>query len=46
VLGAELLREAEKLIAMKIRPQTIIEGYRFASIAALAALEKAAVDHA
>ncbi|KAG1888664.1 chaperonin Cpn60/TCP-1 family [Suillus subluteus] len=38
----ELLREAEKLIAMKIHPQTIVEGYRVASIAALAALEKAA----
>ncbi|KAG2363708.1 chaperonin Cpn60/TCP-1 family [Suillus spraguei] len=46
VLAAELLREAEKLIAMKIHPQTIVEGYRLASIAALAALEKAAVDHA
>jgi T-complex protein 1 subunit beta len=46
VLAAELLREAEKLIAMKIHPQTIVEGYRVASIAALAALENAAVDHA
>ncbi|KAG1731975.1 chaperonin Cpn60/TCP-1 family [Suillus paluster] len=39
VLAAELLREAERLIAMKIHPQTIVEGYRVASIAALAALE-------
>ncbi|KAH0839449.1 chaperonin Cpn60/TCP-1 family [Lanmaoa asiatica] len=31
----------EKLIAMKIHPQTIIEGYRLASRAALDALEKA-----
>lgn len=46
VLASELLREAEKLIAMKIHPQTIIEGYRLASKAALDALEKAAVDHA
>jgi len=46
VLAAELLREAEKLIAQKIHPQTIVEGYRIASVAALAALEKAAVDHA
>jgi T-complex protein 1 subunit beta len=46
VLAAELLREAEKLIAMKIHPQTIVEGYRVASIAALAALENAAVDNA
>ena len=46
VLASELLREAEKLVAMKIHPQTIIEGYRLASKAALDALEKAAVDHA
>lgn len=46
VLASELLREAEKLIAMKIHPQTIIEGYRLASKAALDALERAAVDHA
>jgi len=46
VLAAELLREAEKLIAQKIHPQTIVEGYRIASLAALKALEKAAVDHA
>ncbi|KAJ3734107.1 chaperonin Cpn60/TCP-1 family [Lentinula guzmanii] len=45
VLAAELLREAEKLIAMKIHPQTIVEGYRIASLAALRALEGAAVDH-
>ncbi|KXN91164.1 putative T-complex protein 1 subunit beta, partial [Leucoagaricus sp. SymC.cos] len=45
VLAAELLREAEKLIAQKIHPQTIIEGYRIASAAALKALEKSAVDH-
>ena len=45
VLAAELLREAEKLIAQKIHPQTIIEGYRIASAAALAALEKSAEDN-
>jgi len=45
VLVAELLREAEKLIGMKIHPQTIVEGYRIASDAALKALEGAAVDH-
>lgn len=45
VLAAELLREAEKLIAQKIHPQTIVEGYRIASAAALKALEKSAVDH-
>ncbi len=45
VLAAELLREAEKLIGLKIHPQTIVEGYRIASITALKALEEAAVDH-
>ncbi|TEY48901.1 hypothetical protein BOTCAL_0290g00040 [Botryotinia calthae] len=45
VLAAELLREAEKLVDKKIHPQTIIEGYRIASQAALLALEKSAVDH-
>ncbi|KAI9144282.1 T-complex protein 1 subunit beta [Paraphysoderma sedebokerense] len=45
VLAAELLREAEKLINQKIHPQTIIEGYRIASAAALKALEGSAVDH-
>lgn len=45
VLAAELLREAEKLVDKKIHPQTIIEGYRIASQAALAALERSAVDH-
>ena len=45
VLAAELLREAEKLVNAKIHPQTIVEGYRIASAAALTALENAAVDH-
>jgi len=45
VLAAELLREAEKLIGLRIHPQTIVEGYRIASYAALKALEEAAVDH-
>ncbi|KAI9158017.1 putative T-complex protein 1 subunit beta [Paramyrothecium foliicola] len=45
VLAAELLREAEKLVDKKIHPQTIIEGYRIASQAALKALEESAVDH-
>jgi len=39
------LREAEKLIGLRIHPQTIVEGYRIASAAALKALEEAAVDH-
>ena len=45
VLAAELLREAEQLVAKKIHPQTIIDGYRIASRAALNALEKAATDN-
>ncbi|KAF4454984.1 T-complex 1 subunit beta [Fusarium albosuccineum] len=40
VLAAELSREAEKLVDKKIHPQTIIEGSRIASQAALKALEK------
>lgn len=46
VLGAELLREAEKLVEKKIHPQTIIEGYRIARNTAINALEKVAVDNA
>ncbi|PGH19652.1 T-complex protein 1 subunit beta [Polytolypa hystricis UAMH7299] len=45
VLAAELLREAEKLVDRKIHPQTIIEGYRIASRAALEALANVAVDN-
>ena len=44
VLAAELLREAEQLVNRRIHPQTIIEGYRIASRAALAALQGTAVD--
>ncbi|KAJ3204077.1 T-complex protein 1 subunit beta [Entophlyctis luteolus] len=45
VLAAELLREAERLINQKIHPQTIVEGFRIASAAALKALESSAVDN-
>lgn len=46
VLASELLREAEKLVTIqKIHPQTVVEGYRIASRAALNALEGAAIDH-
>ncbi|KAF8351728.1 chaperonin Cpn60/TCP-1 family [Amanita rubescens] len=45
VLAAECLREAERLINQKIHPQTVVEGYRIASVAALKALEGAAVDN-
>ncbi|KAF8548365.1 GroEL equatorial domain-like protein [Imleria badia] len=46
VLASELLREVEKLIAMKIHSQTIVEGYWLASRATLDPLEQAVVDHA
>lgn len=39
VLAGELLREAEKLVAMKIHPMTIISGYRMAAECARNALE-------
>uniref|UniRef100_A0A8C0SIY2 CCT-gamma n=1 Tax=Canis lupus familiaris TaxID=9615 RepID=A0A8C0SIY2_CANLF len=45
VLAAELLREAETLIAKKIHPQTIIMGWREATKAARQALLNSAVDH-
>ncbi|XP_062384053.1 T-complex protein 1 subunit beta [Sardina pilchardus] len=45
VLAAELLREAEVLIAKKIHPQTIICGWRKATQVAREALKAAAVDH-
>lgn len=45
VLACELLREAEKLVACKIHPQTIIAGWRKATKCAMDALTNAAVDH-
>jgi len=45
VLAGELLREAEKLINMRIHPMTIIEGWRMAVKAARAALESSAFDN-
>ncbi|CAO1621509.1 unnamed protein product [Jaminaea pallidilutea] len=45
VLAGELLREAEKLIEQRIHPQTIVEGYRIASKAALQALDESAKDN-
>merc|ERR1719379_2484401 len=45
VLASELIREAEKLVEMRIHPQTIIAGWRKASAAAKEALEKSATDH-
>merc|ERR1719446_753107 len=45
VLASELIREAEKLIDMRIHPQTIIAGWRKAAAAAKEALEKSAADN-
>jgi len=45
VLASELLKEAEKLVAQKIHPQTIIEGFRMASDVARKTLEAAAIDN-
>ena len=45
VLASELIREAEKLIEMRIHPQTIIAGWRKASAAAKEALENSASDN-
>ncbi|XP_076800081.1 T-complex protein 1 subunit beta-like [Clavelina lepadiformis] len=45
VLAAELLREAEKLVAQKFHPQTIVRGWRKAVEAAKIALTEAAVDN-
>ncbi|CCW60959.1 unnamed protein product [Phytomonas sp. EM1] len=45
VLAGELLRNAEKLLDQSIHPQTIIDGYRMASIAAQEALVASTEDH-
>ncbi|CEF65291.1 T-complex protein 1 subunit beta [Strongyloides ratti] len=44
VLAAELLKEAEKLIGQKIHPQTIINGFRKASIKAQKVLADSAIQ--
>merc|ERR1712165_133727 len=45
VFASELLREAEKLIDMRIHPQTIVAGWRKATKVARQALESSAKDH-
>lgn len=45
VLASELLREAEKLVATKMHPQTIIAGWRKATQCAREALTELAVDN-
>lgn len=44
VLAAELLKEAEIMIATRIHPQTIISGYRKALTVAQEALQKVALN--
>ncbi|PIA50270.1 hypothetical protein AQUCO_01300780v1 [Aquilegia coerulea] len=45
VLAGELLREAEKLVAVKIHPMTIISGYRMAAECAQKALLNKVMDN-
>lgn len=45
VLAAELLKEAEHLVGMKIHPQTIVAGWRKATAVAREALEDMAKEH-
>ena len=45
VFASELIREAEKLIEMRIHPQTIVAGWRKATKVAREALESQAKDH-
>jgi len=45
VLAAELLREAELLVAKKLHPQTIISGFRHALKVALEVLKDIAIDN-
>ncbi|CAB4066737.1 CCT2 [Lepeophtheirus salmonis] len=45
VLASELIREAEKLVELRIHPQTIVSGWRKATQVGKSALEAAALDH-
>lgn len=45
VLAGELLREAEKLIQLRIHPMVIIDGWRKATAIARTALEASSLDH-
>lgn len=45
VFSSELIREAEKMIEMRIHPQTIVAGWRQATKVARQALESSAKDH-
>eukprot|EP00898_Chlorokybus_atmophyticus_P005253 jgi/Chlat1/5729/Chrsp38S05530 len=45
VLAGELLREAERLLSLKLHPMTVIAGFRLAADTARATLEKHAMDN-
>jgi len=45
VLAGELLREGEKLMNLKLHPNTIIQGWRMAVAVARKALEESAIDN-
>ncbi|EFA83092.1 chaperonin containing TCP1 beta subunit [Heterostelium album PN500] len=45
VLAGELLREGERLVAQKVHPQTIINGWRLALDTARSTLVASAIDH-
>ncbi len=45
MLASELLREAEKLVAAHLHPQTIIAGWRKAVVCANETLAASAIDH-
>ena len=45
VFASELIREAEKMIEMRIHPQTIVAGWRLATKVARTALEASARDN-
>lgn len=45
VFACELLKEAENLIAQKVHPQTIVSGWRKATVEARKALTESALDH-
>ena len=45
VLAGEILRQAQQLLAKRMHPMTIIEGFRAATDVALKTLESIAMDH-
>ena len=45
VLAGELLREAEKLVNLRVHPMTIVDGWREATKVAKQALDASSMDH-